>query len=212
MINTIINQKLGDHFSADIILHSLNFEKSYRFMQNNQWDLLSQELIHSASLLSQAKADYFIICCNSAHKVYQTVTNHIDIACIHIMEPIINVIKQENFTKVGLIGTNFTMSESFHKDYVRERLNIELITPEISMRNEIHHIIINQLCYINGAKFNEALQQHFNQFIKQNQLDAVILACTELAYGVNQSFSDAKLLDTTRLHATKAAEISIQNE
>ena len=211
-INSWVNSKLGAHYSADIILHSLNFEDTVQWVHQGKWDLLAKQLKYSAKLLSQSGANYFLMCCNTAHKVYNEISEYTSIPCIHIMSPIAEIINHNKYTKVGILGTDFTMINSFHKDYIKLHTGINLAIPDMENRSYIHKIIFSKLCHYRSKHFDLELQERINIFANHHKLDAIILACTELIKGINPQKIDVPILDSTESHAIRAAELALAVE
>ena len=52
----------------------------------------------------------------------------VDLPIVHIADATAGVIKQKGFTKVGLLGTRFTMEKDFYSKRLK-RAGIETITP-----------------------------------------------------------------------------------
>ena len=65
-------------------------------------------------------------------------------------------------TKVGLLGTQFTMGEAFYKDRVSEKYGIEVIVPEKSQQEIVHNIIYAEL--IMGEIKDESRQRYLEVY------------------------------------------------
>ena len=87
-------------------------------------------------------------------------------------------------------------------------MNMELnvITPNAADRKIMHQIIYDELCLgkIENASRNEYLRI-IDKLVEQGA-EGVILGCTEIALLIEPKHTDARLFDTTALHALKAVE------
>ena len=73
VINSTINNTLGKHHSAKILMYSVDFEEIYYFMQKKDWDNAANILIDAARKLEKGGADFILICTNTLHLVYDKV-------------------------------------------------------------------------------------------------------------------------------------------
>jgi len=158
-----------------------------------------------------------LIATNTMHKSAPIVKEYLDktpgVELLHIADPVAAEIKRLKLTRVALFGTKVTMEDGFYQRDLMDRLSpegepeyeLEIITPEESCRDFVHHAI-----------FNEYMQQKFMDDTKRKMLtlieemhnkgaQAIIQGCTELSLHVTQEDTDIALLDTTNLHSKYAS-------
>jgi hypothetical protein len=58
-----------------------------------------------------------------------------------IADPTADAIAQAGFTRVGLLGTRFTMEEDFYRQRLESRHGIEALVPPPEDRNDVHRIL-----------------------------------------------------------------------
>jgi aspartate racemase len=111
--------------------------------------------------------------------------------------------------KVGLLGTKFTMEETFYKDRLIERHGLEIIIPTEPEREVVHRVIYDELCLgeIRGAS-KECYVQIMDRLVEEGA-QGIILGCTEIGLLVCQEDSPGPLFDTTRIHAEAAVEYAL---
>ena len=112
-------------------------------------------------------------------------------------------------TKVGLLGTQFTMGEDFYKSRVSEKYAIEVIVPEKPQQEIVHNIIYSELIM---GEINDESRQQYLEVIDQlhsQGAQAVILGCTEIALLVQQNHTKIPLYDTTEIHAAQAVKLAL---
>jgi aspartate racemase len=205
-INELIKERLGGLHSAKIILYSVDFHDIERLQHAGDWETAGQLLGDAARCLERAGADFLVLCTNTMHKVAAAIEAAVHIPLLHIADPTAAEITAAGFSTVGLLGTRFTMEESFYKDRLQERHGLRIMTPMSEDSQIIHRIIFEELCM--GHTFEES-RNEFRRVIQSlvhRGAEAVILGCTEISLLVDQRDSAVPLFDTTHIHARKAAE------
>ena len=210
-INRSVKEALGESHSAKIWLYSLDFEEIKTLQHQGEWQKAAKILSDAAQKLETAGADFLMICANTMHKVAEEVQAEIFIPVLHIADVTADALVADGVTKVGLLGTQFTMGESFYKDRVSEKYGIEVIVPEKSQQEIVHNIIYAEL--IMGEVKDESRQRYL-EVIEQLQAQgaqAVILGCTEIALLVQQHHTKVPLYDTTDIHAAHAVKLALSS-
>jgi aspartate racemase len=205
-INEVIKNRLGGLHSAKLILYSVDFYDIERLQHAGDWTAAGKLLGQAARSLELGGADFLVLCTNTMHKVAADIEAAVRIPLFHIADPTAVEIKAAGLSKVGLLGTRFTMEQAFYKDRLIERHGLEVITPESGDREVIHRIIYEELCL---GKILEASRLEYRRIIArliQRGAEAIILGCTEIALLITQQDSAVPLFDTTGIHARSAAE------
>lgn len=208
VLNETIKQALGGLHSAKCILYSVDFEEIEKCQANGDWNRSAEILSDAAQSLEKAGADYIVICTNTMHKVADEIKKHIHIPILHIAEMTAVELEKSGITKVGLLGTKYTMQQDFYK-YILENRGIHVVIPNEDQVELVNDIIYNELCL--GVISNESKQQYLDIIgdLVKSGVQGVILGCTEIGLLVKQDDTDIPLFDTTLIHAKNAALISI---
>ena len=96
--------------------------------------------------IEAAGADFLLICTNTMHKVYDDISSNIGIPVLHIADAAARALRKKGITKVGLLGTSFTMEEDFYKKRLQAKHGIEVLIPNEPDRAIIHDVIYSELC------------------------------------------------------------------
>jgi aspartate racemase len=132
------------------------------------------------------------------------------IPLLHIADPTAQAIRATGHTKVGLLGTRFTMEQDFYKTRLIERHGLEVQVPPPAARETLHRIIYDELC--RGVIREESRREY--QAIAAGLIEAgaqcVILGCTEIGLLLKDGDVPAPLFDTTALHARAAALAALE--
>ncbi len=212
LINQGINKELGGFHSAKIILNSIDFAEIEALQHQGEWDKTAAILAKAAQSIQNAGADFILICTNTMHKVASAVESDIDIPLVHIADATGQALVENQVKNVGLLGTKFTMEQDFYKQRLSDQFNLSVLIPEADERDDVHHIIYNELCQ---GKIKETSKQRYLDIINNLQekgAEAIILGCTEITLLVKQTDTTTPLYDTTQLHAQCAIDLAIKTQ
>ncbi|CAM4291229.1 aspartate/glutamate racemase family protein [Paenibacillus tarimensis] len=211
IINETVKERLGGLHSAKCVLYSVDFDEIQRLQHTNEWKKTADILGEAGARLAAAGADFLLICTNTMHKVADDIEVKSGLPLLHIADAAGTIIQQAKLHKIGLLGTRFTMEESFYVDRLQEGFGIEAIVPDQGERNEIHRIIFEELCLgvmkdDSRARFNEIIAG-----LTERGAEGIILGCTEIALLVRPEDSVVPVFDTTALHARRAVELAFSD-
>jgi aspartate racemase len=206
LINEQINRKLGGLHSAKIILYSVDFQEIAEYQKNNSWEKSAEVLTNAAKSLEKAGADFVMIATNTMHKVADKVKSSISIPLLDIRDSLIEEIKAKNLKNVLLLGTKFTMEDSFYVDYLKKR-GVDVVVPESQDREIIHKVIFDELCL---GVTKDSSKKEFLKIIDKYDTEGVILGCTEIGMLISQKDTSKTILDTTKIHCNFAVKIMCQ--
>jgi aspartate racemase len=212
LINRAVQQKLGGLHSAKLILVSVDFAEIEALQMSGNWSLAAEKLSEAARALEKAGADFFIICTNTMHLVADIIAANVSIPLLHIADATARELKHQNVTRVGLLGTQFTMQEPFYKDRLQNQFSIEVIVPTPFEQQMIHQVIYDELCL---GKILDVSRHQYIEIISglaKQGAQGIILGCTEIALLVQQRHTKAQLFDTTSLHATTAVDFALSDK
>ena len=105
----------------------------------------TEKMLVAAKCLEDGGAELIVICTNTMHLMADAIKKVIRIPLIHIVDCVIEEIKKQNLSKVGLLGTRFTMEQSFYKDLLNQH-HIEVVIPDQNERQIVHDVIFSELC------------------------------------------------------------------
>lgn len=209
-INEGIKQNLGGLHSAKISMYSVDFAPIETLQHSGDWQATGNILAEAAVSVEKGGADFFLICTNTMHKVAEQVESVVDIPLLHIADATAEELQRNSVSKVGLLGTGFTMEKDFYKGRLSSKYHIEVVIPEEDDRKIVHDIIYQELCL---GKIKEESRQEYLRIIHgltDKGCQGVILGCTEIGLLVGQDDTATPLYDTTRIHAAKAVELALQ--
>jgi aspartate racemase len=169
-------------------------------------------LSETARKLEQAGADFILIATNTMHKLAPMVEAALSVPLLHIVDATAEAIIKAGFTRVGLLGTRFTMEEDFYRQRLIEKYKINVLIPTPDQRDLIHQVIFRELVM---GEIKEKSRLNFIRIIndlKTAGAQGIILGCTEIPLLIKPEHSPLPLFDTIAIHARRAVEWALQDE
>lgn len=210
LINEDVQQRLGGVHSGKVLMHSFDFADITAVQRAGGWDKANAMLIEAGRGLVKAGADVLLICTNTMHLCAAAMENALNVPLLHIADPLGTAIRKAGLTRVGLLGTLFTMERP---DVIAGRLktkfDLDLVAPQGEDAQDVHRIIFDEL--VKGV-FREPSRARLRAIIAklvEEGAEGVILGCTELPLIVRAEDSPVPLFDTTALHAHAAVELAL---
>ncbi|WP_386082783.1 aspartate/glutamate racemase family protein [Vreelandella sp. F11] len=203
-LNEGVKAALGGFHSAKIVLVSVDFAEIETLQQQGDWHTAGELLGNAAQSVERAGADCLLIATNTMHKVAPAIEQAITIPLLHIADATAEQLTADGITRVGLLGTRFTMEQDFYIGRLEKQFGIEVVVPDQSERDTIHRVIFDELCQ---GRIEDISRQRYLAIIDSlhaQGAQAVILGCTEIAMLVSQRDTQVPLYDTTALHAQRA--------
>jgi aspartate racemase len=209
IINETVKEKLGGFHSARMVLYSVDFAEVEALQHRGEWDIAAVLLTEATLRVEAAGADFALLCTNTMHRVFDEIQRNVHIPLLHIVDVTGREIRARGLTRVGLLGTRFTMEQEFYKGKLAADFGLEVLIPDEEERAAIHGILYNELCL--GA-VKEASRDVFRKIIGRLEgrgAQGIILGCTEIPLIVKQKDYGLPLFDTTALHARAAVELAL---
>lgn len=209
LINEMTKERLGGLNAAKSLIYSVNFAEIEALNQENNTEGVQLILQEAAVTLDKAGVGCMLICANTLHQYVDEVEAKIHVPLIHIAEVTADRILQQGLSKVGLLGTRYTMERDFYHQRLSRR-GIECIVPDKTEREFLHHCIMNELV---TGDFSMDSKKRVIKIIDQLEKDGaegVILGCTEIPLLINQDDSRLPLFNTTEIHARAAVDFALK--
>jgi aspartate racemase len=209
IVNETTKAKLGGLHSAKCILYSVDFAEIEILQHHGQWQAAAKVLIDAAGSLEKGGADFIVLCTNTMHKLADDIQANIHIPFLHIADATARQIKKSGISKVGLLGTRFTMEEDFYKSRLTETFGLEVIVPDAGAREIVHRVIYDELVVGEIRQDSRKRYLAIIQRLVDDGAEGIILGCTEIGLLVHDGDCRAPLFDTTRIHAVAAVEYAL---
>jgi len=205
-LNQLVNQKLGGHHSCPMILYNIDYHE-IKSRYADGWAEIPGLLKTEIESILKMDPDGLIICNNTLHKAFDLIKNdmQIPVPVFHIIDLTKTYILENNWKRVLLLGTKFTMEDDFFKQpLINAGIQVEI--PDLQERIEIQAIQSELAKGIVITEYEEYFQKLSDKYA---DFDAFILACTELPLAFEKVNSQPVLINTITLQCEKAVEFII---
>lgn len=208
LLNEGVKAALGGLHSAKILLYSVDFYEIEALMSRGEWDVAAELLGGVAARLEAAGADMILICTNTLHKVAPQVQDRIRVPLVHIAEAAADELAANGITRVGLLGTKYTMTQEFYRDKLTAR-GIDVLIPEGEDIDLVNRVIFDELCLGVVKEDSRAAYLRVIAQLQARGAQGILLGCTELGLIVSPADVTLPLFDTTVIHANKALALAL---
>ena len=205
LANVLTRERLGGLHSARIVAISLDFAEIVPLQAAGHWHEAGLILAASAQRLEAAGADLVLICTNTMHIVADQVRAAVGIPLLHIADVAASAVTSAGLTTVGLLGTAFTMEQSYYRDRI-ESHGLKVVTPPDDDRADVHRIIYDELCL---GELRDESRQLYREVIGRlitEGAEGIILGCTDIELLISAADSPVPIFPTTRLHVMAALD------
>lgn len=196
----------------DIAIESVNFRKAWDYVSSGKYDELTDYFSEKVTLLKQSDCDIIALTAVTMHIVFDDIEKKTGISLISIPKAVCNEAVRRNYKKVGLLGTVFTMENDYmKKDLINAGIDVfvpckddrELIAKRILEELELGIVKDTTLIEFNGI---------IDKMRKENEIEAVILGCTELPLLLNNDNSVLPCLDSVDIHIRELIKLAMTDE
>jgi aspartate racemase len=209
-INREVSKRVGGLHSAPLLIVSVDFAEIASMQQNQQWDEAGRYLATRARLLENAGAEVLLLCTNTMHRVFDSISDAINIPALHIADGTAAALIRDGVRRVALLGTRYTMEQDFYIGRLMDS-GLDVIVPDEPDRKIVHDIIYAELCQ--GIIKPESRQEYVRIIdeLKDAGAEAVILGCTEIGLLIKGDSCNLPVYDTTLIHAHSAVDWSLSD-
>jgi aspartate racemase len=205
LLNQGIAARLGGLHSAECILYSVDFADIEQMQSSGRWADAAERLAGAAKSLQAAGADFALLCTNTMHKVYEEVQEVVSIPLLHLGDATAAAVQASGVSRVGLLGTGFTMGQSFYRDRL-EKHGLTVLVPDHGDRQLVHDVIYTELCKGIVRRESRAAYRDVIGRLVDGGAEGIILGCTEIELLVGESDSPVPVFPTTRIHVDAAID------
>ena len=210
-INRGVSQRLGGLHSAHLILESVDFAEIAAMETSGDWDGIAKVLIEAARRLAASGAQAIVIACNTVHKCFDAVAANVEIPVLHIGDAVAERLSTDGRSRVALLGSRFTMTETFIRERI-ERRGINLVSIDAAWMAEVDRIIFQELAAGRVVRDSQRKLKTLITELAKQKVQAVVLGCTELVLAVDVRANVIPVYDTTAIHARAAVDWMLTEE
>lgn len=209
LINREVGARLGGLHSAKIVLSSVDFHEVEDLQSRGAWSQAAELLTEQARAVESGGAELLLLCTNTMHKVSSRIERAIGIPFLHIGDAVADEVARAGVQRVGLLGTRFTMEQTFYRERLSERRDLEVLVPGSKDRQYVDRVIYEELC---RGQTRQASRQEYGRIVAELETRGcrgVVLGCTEIGMLLAPEDSSLPLFDSASIHARHAVEYAL---
>ena len=211
LINEGVRDRLGGVASARTLMWSFDFARIEALQHAGDWDALAGELAQAARVLEAGGAAFLVLCTNTMHRCAEALEAAVNIPLLHIADPTAAAIQAAGLTRVGLLGTAFTMEQAFYRGRLEDKFGLEVLVPDADDRAAVHGIIYRELVAGQVLDTSREVYRTVIRRLVERGAQGIILGCTEIMLLISQADSPVPVFDTTTLHAMAAVDRALDH-
>ncbi|SCX50891.1 aspartate racemase [Klenkia marina] len=205
LLNEGVRERLGGLHSARCVLLSVDFAGIEELQVRGEWDAAGELLARDAAAVQAAGADLVLLCTNTMHRVAPALEAVLDVPLLHIADVTAAAVRAAGLTRVGLLGTAFTMEQAFLRDRLAAG-GLEVVVPGAVDRAEVHRVVYEELC---RGVVEPGSRRRFVEVVGRlvgDGAQGVVLGCTEIELLLGPDDVDVPVFATTALHVDAALD------
>lgn len=201
-----VRERMGERVMPLLSMESVNVFDIQTFCNEEQYEALTEYLLAAVRNLAAAGADFAALSANTPHIVFDRLKECSPIPLISIVEAACEEAKRRGMTRIGLMGTIFTMEGSFFQKPFEEN-GIRVVVPGKEEMEYINRKIYTELEFAEVKEETQAgLVSIIRRMVQEDGIEAIVLGCTELPLALNDRISPVPCLDTLKIHVRALVE------
>ncbi|MFA6938261.1 MAG: amino acid racemase [Treponema sp.] len=201
--NDIVNgyrEITKDDSYPNLVIKSVDMTKMLSYLDSNDYNWLVDFLKNHIQNLKDAGAEFAAIASNTPHIIFDELKKVSPLPLVSIVESTCKYAVENNYKSVLILGTKFTMQSTLYTSAF-EKYNIKAVVLNKAQIEKVHSLIFPKL--EQGIVVPEDKKQMVllaNEICNEQNIDAVVLGCTEIPIMIKQGDLVRPVLNTTEIH------------
>jgi aspartate racemase len=211
LINEAVRARRRGYHSARCLLYSLDFGEMEALQRQGLWDQAAELLIDGGQRLARGGAELLVIASTTLHKLAEKLEAALPIPLLHSADATAAAIRAAGLRRVGLLGTAYTMEQTFYTGRLTHRHGLDIVVPDLAGRELVDQVIFQELAQGRMTpKSRNAIAELLRGLAEQHQLEGVIVGSSILSLLIGPADSPVPVFDTARIHAQAAVEAAFE--
>lgn len=196
-VNERVGAARGGVASPELLVWSADFAAVERLQAAGDWDGAGQLLADAAGRLTRAGAGAIALLTNTMHRVAPAIEDALgDVPLLHVADATAAACRAVGATRVGLLGTRFTMEEEGVADRLAAH-DLDVVVPADDMRTVVHDRIYDELVLGEVTDDGRRDMAAAAARLVDDGAEAVIAGCTEIELALGPDDVSVPLVATT---------------
>ncbi|MDP9115804.1 MAG: aspartate/glutamate racemase family protein [Actinomycetota bacterium] len=208
LLNEMVQQRVGGHASAPLVLWSADFAEIEALQQAGDWTAAGEILATAAQGLQRCGVQAIALATNTMHVVADEISDRIDVGFIDLVDVVGKAVTDAGLRTVGLLGTGYLMASDLYPARLGA-LGVDVLLPEEPDRADVHRVIFDELVHgVLSAAARNTYLAIIDRLVSRGA-EAVVLACTEIGLLLTDGDAAVPLLDSTLLHCAALSDFIV---
>jgi aspartate racemase len=178
----------------EVVLNAISIED---FIADPSKAIPAKKIISKRiKFFNQQKVSMIVMACNTAHIMHTDLLKITGCPFPSIIDLVISEIKNQEVRRIGVLASPTTLKTKLYENKLNE-VDLTPIIPDkrfqMLLEKIIRGVIDNRLSKLDVNNLNSSTKN----FIRKNQLDGIILGCTELPLAFQKlKFNNIKIFDS----------------
>lgn len=204
-------KKSGGERYPELMIFSVDFAQFSRAIRSGDMEKALAILVNAVEALRRGGAKLIIISANTPHILFDDVVSATGARMIHIADSLAKALRRDGVRKVGLLGTEVTLTKGFYVERLAKH-GIEAIVPSEEGVEIVNRVIMEELTKGIIREESRAAVESVAKELVRAGAEAIVLACTELPLLIKDEIAGVKAYDTAREHVRDAISTLIHEE
>ncbi len=184
----------------EVSIETVNMYKMLGYCKIGDDEGLFKYLSKAIDNIVKSKVDFIVLSSNTPHIIIHRLQEYSTVPIISIIDSVSIKLMEFNIKKIMWLGTGFTMNHKFFKTEF-ENHGFEFIVPNETERDYIDKKIADELEFgIVNKETMLKMNEIINRNIDENNIDCVVIGCTELPLIYKDEEFPVLCVDTTEEH------------
>lgn len=203
-LNQAVADRRGGHHSARLVVWSVDFAEIHELQTAGDWDGAGALLADASVRLEAAGAGALLLCTNTMHVCAPAIEAAVDLPLIHIADATADAVRATGASRVGLLGTRYTMEQEFYRGRLADH-GLDVIVPDDAGRTAVHDIIFGELVHGIVDDGSREVYRRTAADLVDRGAEAIIAGCTEIELLLHADDVDVAYVPTTAAHVRAGA-------
>lgn len=196
----LLQKEVGPTFFPHLAIESLNVFDVLAFCEKKDFDGLISYLMRGINSLIAGGSEVIALTGNTPHIVFDQLQAKSSVPLVSIVEATKDAAQRQDYAKIGLLGTKFTMQAEFFKKPFLDA-GMDVIAPHDDEQLFIAEKISKELEHgIISAETQKRMLQIVQRMRDEDKIEAIVLGCTELPLIFKDTILSIPALDTLEIH------------
>lgn len=184
-----------EHLDIFLYSHATLPDRSTAIASGDCRDIIAK-LTADVRLLETMGADFLAIPCNTSHYFYEDMAKSVGIPLLHMVDLTVEEVARQQRKKVAILATEGTQYSRIYQEALEKR-NVLYVDTPCFLQDRVNQLIYGEIK--EGKLGDRENFQVIEDYLLGQEVDCIILACTELSVFAQQVALSSLYLDSLQV-------------